>query len=125
MKVKKSVKKVAAKKATAKKAEKKTTAKKVSSRISKSGKFTSIRNLMESLFAKNKEVKFEECLKIVGKEYPASKFNKQHYGWYRTQIISYDGHKPKAKAKKVDTKAKTKTAAKKVAKKVKKVRKAK
>jgi len=119
------VTKKAEKKVTKKAATKKAATKKVSSRISKSGKYSSIRNLMESLFAKNKEVSFEDALKTVKKEYPNSKFNKQHFGWYRTQIISYSGVKPKTKTKKAEKKVTKKAATKKVAKKVKKVKKTK
>lgn len=78
--------KTAVKKADAKKAEKKT--KKTSTRISKSGKYESIRHMMEALFKGNKKLESEEAVKAVKKEYPASAFNGKHFAWYKAKIMS-------------------------------------
>lgn len=62
---------------------------KPSSRISKSGKFKSIRHLMENLLAKNKKLTFEKANESVLKEYPDSKFNNVHFSWYKNKIVSH------------------------------------
>ena len=61
------------------------------SRESKSGKYKSIRHLMEVLFFKDKELTKEEALKIVKKEYPGSGFAEErsnHFSWYHTHIVN-------------------------------------
>lgn len=57
------------------------------SRVSKSGKFNSIRALVESLIKKNKDMEFAAMEKEIKKEYPDSKFNNKHYAWYRNDIL--------------------------------------
>lgn len=59
-----------------------------STRISKSGKFTSIRHLMEETLKKNKSISFEDAAKIVLKEYPNSAFKQNHLAWYKSRIIT-------------------------------------
>lgn len=56
---------------------------------STSGKYKSVRHLMEILFKKNKSITNEQAKKIVKKEYPNSKYlksNTTHFPWYRTHI---------------------------------------
>ena len=84
-------KKVAEKKAAAKKAAaKKVPTKKVSTRISKSGKFKTIRHLVESVFKKKPGISYDSMEKFIMKEYPSSAFNKSHFTWYKAKIIRND-----------------------------------
>ncbi len=53
---------------------------------SKSGKFPSIRKLMESLLGQ-KTMDFDKAMATVKKEFPDSAFSKKHYSWYVYQII--------------------------------------
>lgn len=60
-------------------------------RTSASGKYKSVRNMMEILFAKNKKITEDEVWPIVVKEYPESSWvinDTNHYSWYRTTIVS-------------------------------------
>ena len=84
MKTKKSIKKATAKKAT-KKTDKK-------SRASKSGKYKNIRHLMETLFAKKKDMELGDALPLIKKEFPNSAFTDNpntHFAWYRSKIVSH------------------------------------
>jgi hypothetical protein len=85
----KKVAKKVSKKASPKKAVKKTS-KKVSTQRpkSKSGNYKNIRHLMESLFAKSKDLTVEAATKVVKKEFPISAFNNAHYSWYKTHIVN-------------------------------------
>ena len=55
-----------------------------------SGKYTSLRNMVEILFAKNKNTTYEEMAELVKTEYPDSSFlnNKGNYTWYKTTILT-------------------------------------
>ena len=55
-----------------------------------SGKYTSLRNMVEILFAKNKNITYEEMAQLVKEEYPSSSFlnNKGNYTWYKTTILT-------------------------------------
>lgn len=78
------------KKKLAKKADKKGgKPKKASTRISKSGKFKSIRHLMETLLAKNKNLDYKKAEEAVLREYPNSKFKNTHFGWYKNKIQTH------------------------------------
>lgn len=67
---------------------KKSTAKK-STRLSKSGKYKSVRHLVETIFARKKDTTAEAMEKEVKKEYPQSAFTaKTHYPWYKTRIVN-------------------------------------
>ena len=60
-------------------------------RTSVSGKYKSIRNMMEILFAKNKDITEDEVWDILIEEYPESSWvinDTNHYSWYRTIIVS-------------------------------------
>lgn len=72
---------------TTKKSAKTAAKKERKSRVSKSGKFKSIRDLVESLIKKNKDMEFAVMEKEIKKEYPDSKFNNKHYAWYRNDIL--------------------------------------
>lgn len=72
----------------AKRGMKTTAKKKVSSRISKTGKYTSIRHMMESLFRDDKELTFDKVIKVVKREYPNSAYNRNHFSWYHNKIVS-------------------------------------
>ncbi len=52
-------------------------------RISKSGKYHSIRALAFSLFDKDKDITKEKMSKVMAKEYPGSKFSDGHFPWYK------------------------------------------
>ncbi len=81
-------KKKATKKTKKSATKKKGTAKK-STRLSKSGKYKSTRHLVESLFAKKKDMSAEDMEKAVKKEYPKGAFTaKTHYPWYKTRIVN-------------------------------------
>lgn len=65
-----------------------------SSRISKSGKYTSLRNLMETLFAKKKDAGLDEVTKTVKAEYPGCSFlsggrTQKRFGWYKSHIVGH------------------------------------
>ena len=78
------------KKKTAKKADKKGgKPKKASTRISKSGKFKSIRHLMESLLSKTPKLEYKKAEEAVLREYPNSKFKATHFGWYKNKIQTH------------------------------------
>jgi len=61
--------------------------KKVSTRISKSGKYTSIRHMMEQILAKTPDITSEKVIPMVKKEYPNSAFKPNHLAWYRGKIV--------------------------------------
>ena len=85
----KKVAKKGSKKASSKKAAKKTSKKVRTQRPkSKSGNYKNIRHLMESLFAKSKDLTAEAATKAVKKEFPASAFNNAHFSWYKTHIVN-------------------------------------
>ena len=108
-------KKATAKKAVAKKGKKASAKKEVKHREeSKSGKYKSIRHLMETAFAKNMEMTKAEAIEVVKKEFPNASFlvnPTSHFGWYKSHIVSKGEwkhvEKPKSKVKAV---AKMKTA---------------
>lgn len=81
-------KSIAAKSGSKKKAttEKKT---RVQRAKSTSGKYKSVRHLMEVIFAKNADMAYDKIEAHVKKEFPSSKFQKTHYSWYKNQIISH------------------------------------
>ena len=60
-----------------------------------SGKYTSTRNLMEILFAKNKDLEKEVADKLVKKEFPDSGYAKRlkkggsHFPWYKSHIVHH------------------------------------
>lgn len=60
-----------------------------------SGKYTSTRNLMEVLFAKNKDLEKEVADKLVKKEFPDSGYAKRvkkggsHFPWYKSHIVHH------------------------------------
>lgn len=64
-------------------------------RASKNGKYKSIRNMMEILFAKNKELTKEEADKAVMANFPTSgwagriKIGRSHFPSYKTRIVSH------------------------------------
>lgn len=56
---------------------------------STSGNFKSVRNLIETTFAKNKDTSSDEMMKLVKKEFPTHKYCiSNHYPWYKTHIVS-------------------------------------
>lgn len=59
-------------------------------RSSESGKYSSLRNMMEVLFAENPDISDEELLVAAAEEYPESKIaqGSYHQAWYRTHIVS-------------------------------------
>lgn len=87
-----------------KKAEKKTE-KKAKRPASTSGKYKNIRHLIESLFAGNKEISYEDTVKRVSAEFPESAYKKTHYAWYKNKIVSHGEwkHVEKPKSEKVPT----------------------
>ena len=57
-----------------------------------SKKFKSVRHLLETLFAKNKNTTKEEAKKAVKKSFPDSKYlrtAKTHYPWYKSHIVNH------------------------------------
>ncbi len=56
---------------------------KLPERLSKSGKYKSIRALAFYLFDKDKNVSKEKMIKVMEKEYPESKFADGHFAWYK------------------------------------------
>ena len=59
---------------------------------SKSGKYRSVRHLLETLFSKNKELTKEEARAAVKKEFPDSKYlrtTKTHFSWYKSHILNH------------------------------------
>lgn len=60
---------------------------------SKSGKYVSTRNLMEHLFAKNKDLDKDVADKIVKREFPDGAYAKRvkkggsHFPWYKNHIV--------------------------------------
>ena len=64
--------------------------KKVSTRISKSGKYTSLRHMMEVLLVKNPKLAYDDTVKLVQAEYPnrMEHWNVKHFAWFRTQIVT-------------------------------------
>lgn len=79
-------KKTPAKKAPAKKAAAK--GESVKRQASVSGKYRSVRSLMDELFGKKGDkLTFEDTEKLVAKEFPQSKYNKAHFAWYRNHIL--------------------------------------
>jgi len=106
----KATKKKSAKKKSAKKSAKKKSAKKerVPREQSKSGKYVSIRHLMETLFAKNQDLEKDAAIAAVKKEFPKAAFLANpgsHFGWYKSHIVSHGEYKhvekPKGKVKAV------------------------
>lgn len=59
-------------------------------RASESGKYFSLRNLMEMLFAEDPNIDDLAILRRVAAEYPESKMaqGSYHQAWYRTHIVS-------------------------------------
>lgn len=95
MKTTKKAKKEASKKEVKKSKKEKKVAK---TRASKDGKFKSVRHLMETLFAKNKNMEKEVADKMVAKEFPDSAWAKNlkkkdsigsHFPWYKNHIVSH------------------------------------
>ena len=91
------------KKKSTKKVEKKSTkkiAKKAAKKTAKhighskpecaTGKFKSIRNLLETLFAKNKDLSKEDADVAVKKHFPKSQWVKvgTHFTWYKSHIVN-------------------------------------
>lgn len=77
-----------------KKVAKKAKASKKSSkaRMSVSGKYKNIRALMETLFAKNKEITMDQVIPHVKKEFPGSAFTKNpnvHFSWYKSHVVAH------------------------------------
>lgn len=97
-KAKMEVKDVAAKtkttekiKATAKAAKTKKT-KEPGPHTSTSGAYKSIRHLMETLFAKNKNITQEAFIKAVVKDYPGAQVKgkeSKYFKWYHNQIVNH------------------------------------
>lgn len=60
------------------------------SRASKSGKYKSIRHMMETLFYKNQNLTADDAMKIAKKEFPDSKYveSGNHFTWYHTHIVN-------------------------------------
>lgn len=59
---------------------------------SKSGKYKSVRHLLETLFFKNKELTKDEAKAVVKKEFPDSKYlrtTKTHFSWYKSHILNH------------------------------------
>lgn len=59
---------------------------------STSGKYKSVRHLLEMLFAKNKDLARDEAKAIVKKEFPDSKYlrtTKTHFSWYKSHIVGH------------------------------------
>lgn len=61
-------------------------------RASVSGKYKSIRHLLENLFARNKDLTTELALPHVKKEFPKTGFVSSpsaHFAWYKSKIVSH------------------------------------
>ena len=56
---------------------------KLPDRLSKSGKYHSIRSLAFHLFDKDKDIAKEKMVKLMIREYPGSKFDEGHFAWYK------------------------------------------
>ena len=60
-------------------------------RTSVSGKYKSVRNMMEILFAENKDISEDDVWDILIEEYPESSWvvnDSNHYPWYKSTIVS-------------------------------------
>ncbi len=83
---------------TTKKSAKPEVAKKVEKKVGKkygprpkstSGNYKSARNLIESMFAKNKDASSDEIMKAMKREFPSHRYCvSNHYPWYKTHIVS-------------------------------------
>ena len=56
---------------------------------STSGKYKTIYHLLETMFAKNRELTAEKAMIAVTREFPQSAYVKSdHFPWYKTHIVS-------------------------------------